>query len=564
MMRFARERSIILLEMYIEPDVFERFNIRQRMTGEAINFVSARSDYEKTNITAEEKQLFDEIFEIVAVTAPIQVEAAEFMIADEMDKANKLLFGDALPNQALIMKKFNDLLHLVEKETDKEVSNMESLLDENNTNVLFLIILVISGTLISFLLIIVHSRKRERELQKLVNERTHELENAHIRTKSLVKNASDGIVTIDDKQNIVMFNPAAEKMFEYTKDDASGKPLSILLPNNLRNSHSGLVESFALDGSVQSRMMDARLPVLGMRKDGSSFPAEVSICKYRLDNKMYFTAFIRDVTEKREAEDKLLKYQEKLEELVKERTLELEQARDEAQRASQVKSEFLSVMSHEMRTPMNAIIGFTELVLLNKDLSNRNQKNIQSAHDSAIILLTIINDVLDLTKIEQGKLELEKIDFDLPNLLKDTIEILNLEAQKKSLYLNLSISESVAKKVIGDPTKFRQVMINLVGNALKFTNKGGVKINVGSEEPSKLIHIEIKDTGIGIPKDQIEKIFDPFTQADFSTTRKFGGTGLGTYISKNIVEMMNGKIEVESVVGEGSTFHVSVNLPPAS
>jgi len=307
MMRFARERSIILLEMYIEPDVFERYNIKQRMTGEAINFVSARSDYEKTNISPEEKLLFDEITEIVSITAPVQVEAAEFMIADDMNKANDLLFGDALPNQALIMKKYNDLLRLVEIETDKEVSNMKSLLDENNINILLLILLVISGTFISFLLIIIHSKKRERELQQLVNERTNDLEKAHMRTNSLVENASDGIISIDQKQNIVTFNPAAEKMFQYSASEILSKPLAILLPEKSRGSHPALVEGFSRDDTTQARMMDSRPEVLGQRKDGTVFPAEVSISKSRLGNELFFTAFLRDVTEKRETEEKIRK-----------------------------------------------------------------------------------------------------------------------------------------------------------------------------------------------------------------------------------------------------------------
>jgi len=307
MMRFARERSIILLEMYVEPDAFERYNIRQKLISEALNFVNARKAYENTDLTPKEKQLFGEIFGIVKVTAPVQIEAAELMIADDMEKANQLLFAIALPNQTQMMHKFNDLLSLVEKETDNEIIRMKELLESNNNNILLLILLVVSGTVISFIIINLHSKQKENELRKLVIERTNDLEKAHIRTNSLVNNASDGIVSIDHKQNIVLFNPAAEKMFQYHLDEVIGKPLSILIPESSSNSHPAHVEGFSRNDSIQARMMDARPEIYGKRKNGSTFPAEVSISKSYLGNELFFTAFVRDVTEKREAEEKIRK-----------------------------------------------------------------------------------------------------------------------------------------------------------------------------------------------------------------------------------------------------------------
>ena len=307
MMRHARERTIILLEMHIEQDVFERYSIMQNLNDEALNFVAAKNSYETSDFSSNENLLFEDILEIVNITAPIQIETAQLLIADEMQQANNLLFGQALPNQTQIMEKFEILLNLVEQETEEEITKLNDLLEFNNKNVIFLILLVITGTIVSFSIITSRSIKRENDLRKLVDARTCELNKAHTRTKSLIDNASDGIVSIDEKQNIVIFNPAAEKMFQYHEDEILGKPLSLLLPDNSKDYHPAWVNEFSNDNTIQSRMMDARPGVLGKKKDGKLFPAEVSISKARLGKDLIFTAFIRDVTEKRDAEDKMRK-----------------------------------------------------------------------------------------------------------------------------------------------------------------------------------------------------------------------------------------------------------------
>jgi signal transduction histidine kinase len=243
-------------------------------------------------------------------------------------------------------------------------------------------------------------------------------------------------------------------------------------------------------------------------------------------------------------------------------TRRLRLARRQAESASQAKSDFLANMSHEIRTPMNGVMALTEVVL-ETELTSQQREYLQDVKSSADSLLTVINDILDFSKITAGKLELDPIRFNLRDSLQETTKLLALRAREKGLELMCNVATDVPEFVVGDPTRLRQIVVNLLSNAIKFTDQGGVSLEVtveGRESGGLVHHFKVRDTGVGIPIEKQRLIFEPFTQADGSTTRQHGGTGLGLSISGQLVGIMGGRIWVESEPGHGSCFHFTVLL----
>jgi two-component system sensor histidine kinase/response regulator len=368
------------------------------------------------------------------------------------------------------------------------------------------------------------------------------------RSAAIVRTALDCIITIDAQGRICEFNHSAEKTFGYVREEVIGHDMAdLIIPPAHRPAHREGIKRYLQTGVA--RVLDRRVEVTAMRANGSEFPVELALTSSsRGSDEVLFTAYIRDITERRRADSELLR------------------AKDAAIAASRAKSEFVANISHEIRTPMNGILGMTDLVL-ETDLTSRQREFMVMVKSSGRALLSVINDVLDFSRIEAGKLLLEVIEFPLRQTIAETLTPLALRAHEKGLELLCDVHRNVPDQVIGDPSRLRQVLVNLVGNALKFTEEGEVLLTVGLEGQNQhdvVLHVAVRDTGIGIAPDKQQSIFSPFIQADGSTTRRFGGTGLGLTISSQLVELMGGRLWVESTEGQGSTFHFTVNLRRAA
>lgn len=297
-------------------------------------------------------------------------------------------------------------------------------------------------------------------------------------------------------------------------------------------------------------------------KNGKTFETLISTELVKINGKPCFLSSILDITERKKVEEELKKYRNHLEELVKVRTLELEKSKVLAESANKVKSEFLANMSHEIRTPMNSIIGFSDL-LFSSATDEKQKAQISSIRSSARSLLGIINDILDLSKVEAGKLSLQSEPVNLHSIIYEIEKVFSQKVKEKGLVFSIEYGENIPPTVIIDEVRFRQVLFNVVGNAVKFTSKGYIKIKVDCRKSNKNtnavdIFVKVEDTGIGIPENQKDMIFEAFNQQAGQSTRKYGGTGLGLTITKRLLEMMDGKISVESQPEKGSIFEIFI------
>ncbi len=388
------------------------------------------------------------------------------------------------------------------------------------------------------------------------------------RMRGVVETAADGILAVDDQGKVLSFNRAATKMFGVAADDIIGGPVQRVLPWPIALARS--TGEFSAFGSDAGGGMDAvRLrfrEIEAIRADGSMFPAEVATDALHLGERIVNTVIVRDVTERKQREHELAHAAAALED----KNLELADARDQALEVSRVKSEFLATVSHEIRTPMNGIIGMTGL-LLDSPLTQEQHEFAEVIRNSGETLLSLINDILDFSKIEANRLDLEALPFDLRQLADDTGSLFAERAHQQGIELAWIVHHDIPAGGVGDPVGVGIILTNLLSKGVMYTSQGVVivqitRVSQGPVSDQVTIRCDVTDTGIGIDPRVARTLFEPFTQADSSTTRRFGGTGLGLAICRRLVELMGGEVSGESVPGEGSTFSFTARfgVAPAS
>ena len=372
-----------------------------------------------------------------------------------------------------------------------------------------------------------------------------ELRASELQKQAMIQTALDGVITIDADGMIVEFNPAAELIFSCRREDALGQPLvkKFMLP---KGDDGCLGDLLLQPGTCDVRTLAQHIELQAVRADKTTFPAEVSIAPIRLAGKpCLYTAFIRDITKRKSSE------------------LQFQMARECAEAANRSKSEFLANMSHEIRTPMTAILGFADVLLEDQDthpMPVHRVEAVRTIQRNGEHLLAILNDILDLSKIDAGKLTVESQPCSPQGIVEDVVALMRVPAKAKGISLDIVYETPLPARIQTDPTRLRQILVNLTSNAIKFTEVGGVKLALRLHSSgTPRLEIDVIDTGVGMSVEQQQRLFHPFVQADSTTTRNFGGSGLGLTISRRLAEKLGGDVGiVESTLGKGSRFRATI------
>jgi PAS domain S-box-containing protein len=372
--------------------------------------------------------------------------------------------------------------------------------------------------------------------RKLVEQALRE---SSVQMHTIVDHVLEGIVAVDGDGRMVLFNRAAERIFGYPASEAIGRHFTMLVPRAARPR----VGRWFAGAGAHGTFVDTIEEDEGLRRDGSRFPMEVAVSQTVRQGRTSFIGLVRDITDRKSSESAL------------------RAAKEAAERSNRAKSEFLANMSHEIRTPMNGVLGMVEM-LSHTPLNDEQTRLVATMRRSGRSLLALLKDILDVTKIEAGKLELEQRGFNLRQALQSSVDLIAPAAAHKGLRLTTTIAPGVPTWVVGDGLRLQQVLNNIAGNAVKFTRRGHVHVDVTTAPALGPGGIEIcvTDTGPGIAAGQIKTLFDPFVQGDSSTARKHGGAGLGLTIARRLIEAMHGRLQVSSTPGQGSRFCATLQL----
>ncbi len=526
-----RDRAISMLSIVVTVDPFEKDT-------EMLRFYEYGSAYQQVRLKLgglikgpREKAVLARIDRLTRANQPVMVRTVDLAVEGYTFLAFDELQRIGLPLQRDLVKELDTLI-LIQREMTQLAADAAHA-DYHRTRVL-MITLGALAVLAAGLVAVTVMRRTARLAAATERERT--------KFQTLFETNTDGIVILD-QHGFSDCNPATLHMFHMARveDFLKRRPEELGVENQPCGTPPNLLAERHIKQAVEHG--HAFFQWTASRPDGSTFPAEIALHAMNLDGVPVIQAIMRDVSVQKEAE------------------AALEAARDAALAANEMKSQFVANVSHEIRTPMNGILGMTQL-LLGSDLNPRQQDCAQTIARSAEALMGVINDLLDFSKIEAGRLTVESIDFNLNVLLKDVIDLNVPRADGKNLALRLERGDRLPEWVRGDPLRVRQILLNLLDNAIKFTSKGEVRLHVTrTPEVENQLMFEVSDTGIGMNAETLSRVFRAFSQADGSVSRKYGGTGLGLTICRQLAELMGGELTLQSEPGQGSTFRLRLPLP---
>lgn len=527
-----RQRIITMHSIVIAPDPFEREEALQRFYEFGIQFTNARQKLDRLASTPQEKIILERIRALANQAQPKVVSGIEHAMNDEQEAALLILRQDAIPIQQRLVAELEAMVDL-QRQWSRQAAEEAALAYRHTVwlmiglgTTLVLVGIAVSGWVV---------RRISLQTQQIVREQ--------VKYKTLFTTNSDGIVLVADGR-FIDCNPATLSMFGYdtVEDFCRTRPADLGPPTQPDGTPSGEYGMRQIEKAI--REGHCHFEWLGKARDGRLFPVEIALHAMLLDDKVVVQAIMRDITERKENEARL------------------RAAYDAALEASRIKSQFVANVSHEIRTPLNGIIGMVGL-LLDSRLDPEQRECAETIRLSSESLLTIINDILDFAKIEAGRMELEIVPFDLRETVEEALELFGERAHAKGLELVCDLPPQLPAEVLGDPGRLRQILINLVDNAIKFSHHGEVVVRgrlTPIDEAEVELRMEVKDAGIGISPEGMKRLFKAFSQADGSTTRRYGGTGLGLAISRQLAELMGGSIGAQSTPGVGSTFWFTARL----
>ena len=528
-----RDRAISMLTIVVSGDAFEKDQEMVRFYGYGSAYQQVRLELDKLAQRPQERAVLERIDRLTQANRPVMVRTVGLAVDGYTFLAFEELQREGIPLQRQLVKELDTLIQ-IQRDMNRQAAE-DAQRDYERTRLLMvglgLVVIMVSAAVALAVM-----RRTARLAAASESERTKFL--------TLFETNTDGIVILTP-QGFTDCNPATLQMFHMDKveDFLSRCPEDLGEENQPCGTPSTLLAERHIREAMEKGHAFFRWTA--RRPDGSTFPAEIALHAMNLGGDTVIQAIMRDVSAQKEAE------------------AALEAARDAAVAAADMKSQFVANVSHEIRTPMNGIIGMTRL-LLSSPLNPRQKEYAQTIAQSAESLLGVINDLLDFSKIEAGRLTLESIEFDLSALIREALELHIPRADAKALPLRLDKSPDLPAWVRGDPLRVRQILLNLIDNAIKFTQEGEVRLSVARlPGQAEQLRFSVRDTGIGMDQDAQKRIFKAFAQADGSVSRKFGGTGLGLTICRQLAELMGGRLSLESSPGLGSVFHLDLPLPAA-